>query len=190
MQKLLNEFIEMMKDKDIYNEAGIQFELGFFLRNQKSLSNYKIQLERNIDYFGLNKIYFSKKEMDIVIFDENKDKKSCIELKFPRKSNGQVPEQMFKACKDIYFLEQLVNSGFESSYFIFFTDNDSFYHGQNENGIYGIFRNNGEITGTIEKPTGNQAESINIEGKYKINWQNIRDDLKYFIIEVNPKKNK
>lgn len=52
--------------------------------------------------------------MDIVIFDTTFQKKHCIEIKYP--TNGQYPEQMFKICKYVAFIEQLVQSGFDESY--------------------------------------------------------------------------
>lgn len=39
---------------EIYNEFSIQFELAIFLRKVLP-KEYKIQLERNIGYFGLEK---------------------------------------------------------------------------------------------------------------------------------------
>ena len=37
---------------EIYNEASIQYELAIYLRGRLG-NRYKIQLERNIDYFNL-----------------------------------------------------------------------------------------------------------------------------------------
>jgi hypothetical protein len=93
---------------EIYNEASIQYELAIYLRGILD-NGYKIQLERNIKYFNLYGDYI-KKEMDIVIFTPDKKEKQCVELKYP--TQGQYPEQMFSACRDIKFLEQLTKSGF------------------------------------------------------------------------------
>ena len=76
-------------------------------------------------------------------------------MKFP--TNGQYPEQMFNACKDVSFLEQLTEAGFNNSYFLFFTEDKNFYdsqHSRKHNGIYKLFRDQKEIKGKIEKPTG------------------------------------
>ena len=115
LSPLLTDFTEMISDSSVavYNEAGIQFELAIFLR-EKIKGNYSIQLERNIDYFGMDKRKFLKKEMDIVVFSPDKKERHCIELKFP--TNGQYPEQMFNACKDVSFLEQLTKAGFNRLY--------------------------------------------------------------------------
>ena len=166
---------------EIYNEAGIQCELAIFLRNILP-SKYKIQLERNINYFGFNKGDFLKKEMDIVIYTPDKTEKYCIELKFP--TNGQYPEQMFSACKDINFLEQLVKYGFTSCYFIMFANDHLFYIDQGNEGIYKIFRKDKLIRGEIRKPTGEKEEVLHLNGEYKIEWQTLNENLKYFIIEV------
>ena len=63
LMPFLQEFAEPISEGKIaiYNEASVQFELALFLR--KALGNkYKIQLERNIDYFGLNKRKYIKKK--------------------------------------------------------------------------------------------------------------------------------
>lgn len=55
MKEAILEFIEKVKNKDIeiYNEASVQYELAIFLRDE--MPEMKIQLERNIGYFGLGK---------------------------------------------------------------------------------------------------------------------------------------
>ena len=186
LSPLLTDFTEMISDSSVavYNEAGIQFELAIFLR-EKIKGNYSIQLERNIDYFGMDKRKFLKKEMDIVVFSNDKKERHCIELKFP--TNGQYPEQMFNACKDVSFLEQLTEAGFNNSYFLFFTEDKNFYDSQQvrkHNGIYKLFRDQKEIKGKIEKPTGEKKQFLEIHGKYKMNWKDLRENLKYFVINL------
>jgi hypothetical protein len=97
------------------------------LLRQRIDASYKVHFERNIGYFNLeNKDDepFKKKEMDIVIFDQGKKERTCIELKYPL--NGQYPEQMFSACEGIKLLEQLVLSGFDNSYFVMFAEDSLF----------------------------------------------------------------
>ncbi|MEG3753757.1 hypothetical protein [Psychromonas arctica] len=122
--------------------------------------NDKVQFERNVSHFDLDKCQFEKKEINICIFSDS-NLKCAIELKFPR--NGQVPETMFSFCKDILFLEQLVMAGFESAHFIALVDEHLFYEGQT-GGIYGLFRNGQPITGLINKPTGAKDSSVLING--------------------------
>jgi hypothetical protein len=45
---------------EIYNEFSLQHELGIYLRG--SLNNKKVQFERNVSFFGLNKANFVKRE--------------------------------------------------------------------------------------------------------------------------------
>lgn len=167
---------------EVYNEASIQCELLCYLRSRLG-NKYNIQLEINIEDFGLNKKDFLKKEMDVILFTPDKREKHCIELKFPR--HGQYPEQMFSACRDVNFIEQLIKLGFNSSYFMMFTDDPLFYRNRRKSGIYKIFRDEKLIRGKIEKPTGKKDEVLYLDGEYKIEWQTLRNDFKYFIIEVD-----
>lgn len=122
--------------------------------------------------------------MDIVVFTPDQGVKHCIELKFPTK--GQYPEQMFSAFKDVKFLEQLVNRGFNKCYFIMFAEDPLFYESRDgETGIYKKFRGKKLISGKIKKPTGGKDQVLQIRGKYEINWMELRNNLRCFIIEVN-----
>jgi hypothetical protein len=180
---LIQEFIQKIirKEIEIYNEASIQYELAIFLRNK--LPDHKIQLERNVSYFGFAKSNFIKKEIDIVIFNHNKTDKSALEIKFP--TNGQYPEQMFSFCKDIKFLEQLKSKGFSNNVFICFADDANFWSGKaEETSIYRFFRKPETIIGLIQKPTGSKDEEFDIEGSYMANWQLINNLMRYFIIKV------
>lgn len=168
---------------EIYNEASVQYELAIYLRGHLG-QDYKLQLERNIDYFNLDKKRYIKKEMDMVVFTLDKKKKCCVELKFP--TQGQHPEQMFSACKDVKFLEQLVKSGFGCGYFMMFADDYLFYDvSRADYRIYKLFRNEKLIKGSVRKPTGrNKSEVYHFDGQYKIEWKALVDNLKYFLIEV------
>jgi len=174
---LLQEFAGKISTSNIevYNESSIQYELAIFLR-QKLDKDLKIQLERNIEYFDLRNDIFLKKEMDIVIFASNKKEKHCIELKFP--TNGQYPEEMFSACKDIKFLEQLVSVGFDESYFVMFANDPLFYTNKGDSGIYLNFRKDKIIGKTIQKPTGAKDETLCFKGTYAISWKEIVDSAR------------
>ena len=181
---LIKEFIDLISsDKiEIYNEASIQYELAMYLR-RKIGDDWKIQIERNVSYFNLDKNRFLKSEMDIVVFNHTKQYKHCIEIKFPR--NAQHPEQVFAACKDVSFLEQLTESGFDKSYFIMLTSDPLFYNDIGGTEIFDMFRANKMIANEVRKPTGNKDIIYFIKKKYRIDWQSIEDPLKYFILEVN-----
>ena len=97
LEKLIINFLNMQKNimfENIYNEFSLQHELGIFLREK--LSNiYKVEFERNVNFFlgKENSKKLIKKEIDIVVYDKERDEKIAIELKYPL--NGQYPEQMF-----------------------------------------------------------------------------------------------
>lgn len=184
MEDIIHQFFKRVADQEIeiYNEFSLQHELGAFLRNHYSNEKLKIQFERNVSYFGLDKSKHEKKEIDLVIFSDKNEPDCVIELKYPR--NGQIPESFFSFCKDISFLEQLSDSGFKSAYFIAVVDDSLFYSGA-ANGIYGLFRDNQAITGKIEKPTGKKDKSVNIAGSYRAYWQGVIGDTKYCLIEIS-----
>lgn len=166
---------------EIYNEFSLQHEFGIFLRTL--LSGKKVQFERNISFFGLNKDGFEKREIDIVVFDDNNSHQpeTAIELKFPR--NGQYPETMFSICKDIAFTEQLKRNCFTGAYAVIFADDHNFYEGKPE-GIYGYFRDGKTLTGTITKPTGKRDTSVTICGSYSVQWHSVTGTLRYALIEA------
>lgn len=166
---------------DVYSEAGIKCELAIYLRGRLG-NKYKIQVERNIDYFDLDKERYLKKEMDIVVFTSDKKVRQCVEVKFP--TQGQYPEQMFSACKDVRFLEQLVESGFTHSYLVMFANDPLFYIDKGDSGIYKMFRNEKVIKGEIRKPTGKKDEVLTLQREYKIEWRTLTGSLRYFLIEV------
>lgn len=179
----MEDFISKIRsiDIDIYNESSIQYELAIFLRDK--LQNYKIQLERNITFFGLNKDEFEKKEIDIVVFNEDKSDITAIEIKFP--TNGQYPEQMFSFCKDIKFLEQLSEKGFRNNLFIAFANDSNFWNNKGDEGtIYYNFRTKKELSGVIVKPTGKKDQQIHLCGNYRIEWKVVNQGLRYFTIMV------
>lgn len=165
---------------EVYNEFSLQHELGLFLRNQ--LKDCKIQFERNVSYFNIQKSMVGKKEIDISVISANLGSPlSAIELKYPR--NGQFPESMYSFCKDISFLEQLVSNGFKSAYFLALADDPLFYSG-NCSGIYGYFRGGYPITGKVIKPTGLKDKEISINGSYIASWHPVMASTKFCLIRV------
>jgi hypothetical protein len=182
LRSLLDGFLSYAKDSriEIYNEFSLQHELGVFLRTQ--LPGCRIQFERNVLYFNNYKNEFIKREIDIAVFSPDKaDLKMAIELKFPR--NGQIPEQMFSFCKDIAFVEELIDAGFKETGLLIFVDSHLFYQGPKE-GIYAHFRGHEPITGTIKKPTGKKDKYVNIKGNYRIDWFDLNTQIKYALVTV------
>ena len=184
MIREIENFIDIIKTEkiEIYNEFSLQHELGVYLRSQ--LVNLRVQFERNVSFFFQNTGEFVKKEIDISIFTTDKSRLNCaIELKFPR--NGQYPEQMFSFCKDIVFAEQLRRSGFDQTFLVIFADDPLFYSG-NGDGIYGYFRKQKLLSGSITKPTGKKDDIVTLSGCYQVRWTDVLDNLKYAIIEAMP----
>jgi|TARA_Y100000310_G_C20631860_1_gene789088 hypothetical protein len=178
---LIKQFIDQIRngDIDLYNEFSLQHELGIHLRENLP---YKIQFERNVSYFEWEKSNFIKKEIDISIFKDIKSPQIAIELKYPR--NGQYPEQMYSFCKDIMFIEQLKNAGFNKSLLMILVDDEKFYQGLRTDGIYKYFRSKGKLTGSIIKPTGKSVKNdITIKGEYYIDWIKISNKYRYTLID-------
>lgn len=209
IKKLLQDFMSnTFHPENIYNEFSLQHELGLYLR-EKLKDTYTVKFERNIvdliddakqlkaqdkqlsnsTICQILKPKLKKKEIDIVI--QNKDfpeEKYAIELKYPR--NGQYPEEMYSFIVDIDFTEKLTKHGFTNAYCLTVVDDDKFYNNQLKlDGIYQYFRNQAEIKGVINKPTGKEDKKKNefckIENSYVITWHCIEKDghqYHYYII--------
>lgn len=182
IKKLLYEFMSMVEENqvEIYNEFSLQHELGIFLREQ--LPNYKVQFERNTKFFGIKGTI--KHEIDIVVYNDTE--KYAVELKYP--VNGQYPEQMYSFVKDILFMEQLKDNGFDATYSFTMVNDKNFYSGKKIDGIYTYFRDEEILQGTIIKPTGKKEESVTLKKRYNIKWEGKTDYLKYYIVDINEGK--
>jgi hypothetical protein len=44
------------------------------------------------------------------------------------------------------------------------------------------------ITGTFRKPTGKKYEKIHITNEYMASWQDLKNNLKYCVLEVTKPK--
>lgn len=168
-------------DLELYNEFSFQHELGIYLRNE--LPNYRIQFERNVSFFANTKNTI-KKEIDISIFSPDMKERFAIELKFPK--NGQYPEQFYSFVKDIKFMEQVKALGFQHTYCVSLVSDQPFHFGCNNHGIYSYFREAFEISGRINKPTGNRKniDYIELDGKYPFVWETLSNDRKFYCIEI------
>ena len=177
IHKYLRAFIEELKEGkiEVYNEFSLQHELGIYLRN--ALPNYKVEFERNVKFFQITNTI--KKEIDIVIYNDNE--KYAVELKLPL--NGQYPEQMYSFIKDIRFMEELKQNGFDNTYCLTLVDDKNFYDGKKIDSIYSFFRASKTISGTIKKPTGKEIQSITLSNEYKISWEPC-NDMRYYILEL------
>lgn len=183
---LFNKFVQYLSNRTFYNEACIQHELGYFLRKEfeQCLTDYQVEFERNIKSIIKKKsASFIKKEIDLFISSNNY--KYAIELKYVSKQNGRIPENMFDFCKDIKFLEQMKENGFNNCYFLAVVEKNSpFNSGICTDGIYKIFRKDKMICGCIKKPTGAKDKEVKISGNYKTKWQELNRNWEYLLIEV------
>ena len=95
-EKIIEGFFDLIRKNNLnlYNEFSFQFEFGIFLR--KEFPEFKVEFERNVEILNKNKDIFTKKEIDVIVYEDSPEGKKdflwAIELKFPRK--GQTPEQM------------------------------------------------------------------------------------------------
>lgn len=183
---------------DLYNEISLQLELGIYLRKLYGSSGYKVQFERNINSFhpiSTPSGGFVKKEIDIVIFNGDKDnfngdkdkpekstERYAIELKFP--VNGQYPEEMYAFVTDMQFMEEVkVHAGFKETYCITLVEDPKFHTGAScqcdRKGIYQYFRGDKRkhcpvrILGPMYKPTGTgkEVDYRQVASGPTINWQ-------------------
>jgi len=166
---------------EIYNEFSLQHELGIYLR--LSLPDYKVQFERNVSFFCKD-IKTIKREIDIVIYTEDKRELYAIELKNPL--NGQFPEQMYSFAKDIKFMEELKERGFTKTFALTKVSQKPFYEGIVNEGIYKYFRSEFAVYGDIFKPTGARKNNdfISFAGRHEFEWVDMDSDIKYYIIEI------
>lgn len=183
LKSIIEEFFMFVRVEniEIYNEFSMQHELGIYLRSL--LPGFKIQFERNVSFFTHDNRTV-KKEIDISIFTEDKREKYAIELKCPL--NGQHPEQMYSFTKDIKFMEELKERGFNKTACAVLVFDKPFYEGKLNTGIYRYFREEHAVYGKIYKPTGQSKnnEFISLSGKHDFKWQDLNEHSKYYVIEI------
>lgn len=183
LRKLIHDFFQnvLVNQIEIYNEFSLQHEIGIYLR--KVLPNYKVKFERNVSFYTTDNQTI-KKEIDISIFLNGMDEKYAIELKCPL--NGQYSEQMYSFVKDIKFMEQLKERGFNKTAAVTLVSHRPFYQGKSNHGIYRYFREKYSVYGDIFKPTGQgkDEEFISLIGQYSFQWNDLNEESKFYIIEI------
>jgi hypothetical protein len=200
IKNLIIDFLKTIEEFELENEACLQFELGFYLREKFDQSKYKIQLEKNIGKLNTTGKQFGKKEMDIFIFNQSQSEKYCIELKVVQQ--GAIPQRMYEAYKDVQFLERLKEEGFNNCYLLFATSEQSFWKDStkekdNSTGgkLYKSFRGQQDwvIFNSITKEDSPAfiKDGISLRQEYKSPWVNLqvkRDEKKKqwkcFILEI------
>lgn len=190
LETLIGEFVEDAEKKKIhlYNEAGLQFELAFYLKSVLNEKIYKIQLERNIgDVTNVDSTKFIKKEMDIFIQNKETEEKYCIELKLPNK--GAYPRRMSQAFKDVKFLEELKHHAeFSGGLLFFITHLELFWCGKhNGKGVYNCFRKAHIFEKLNSDETPNFIKNKNvfeIKGCYRFKWEVFMKEYRYFTVVI------
>ena len=78
-----------------------------------------------------------------------------------------------------------------SNFLEIYNYDDKFYKEtgrEKEDSIYSYFRSQKVLVGTIVKPTGdNKSKFIELTNQYMIQWKQIKNNLYYYIIEVENK---
>ena len=197
-KELIEQFLKQSEADsgfELYNEAGLQHELALFLRKQFEGTRYRLQLERNVDGIGitLGRDDFTKRDMDIYIYEKGGDERYCIELKCP--THGAIPRRMFQTFEDIKFLEDLkFKAMFVRVAFIFITPQQGFREGPAKEGIYRYFReemhicqpNDNDIPDFIRKQKNRKGELVyrplGIRADYPFQWKSFRHQYPYFVI--------
>lgn len=169
------------------SEFTFQFRICRFLEDKKMAG--EVELESNIQRYNFPKLI--KKEIDIDFIDITGNK-IAMELKFVR-DLGSFNIGMFKFCEDVRFLEQLVEYGFDSGFAVIFTTIEKIYtrsikelkpkNPENTN-LYRGFRENFQISGTLSIKTGNLNQTIYLNGKYDLNWEDFLGNIKVCVVKV------
>lgn len=198
MLQVLQKFMKNKIDiNHIYNEFSLQFELGYFLRD----NGYNVFFEKNVKDYGFNKEKPYKSEIDLVA--EKDDKRYAIELKYPK--NGQYPEEMYQFIRDIAFAQQLVSNSangkrvFEKTYCLTLVDDEKFYSDMStksrkllSGSIYSHFRHSQNKVpytlkqGTYNKPTGKASATVSCTTLQDVSytWNNVNGtNFWYYIVE-------
>lgn len=190
IKNVLNKLKEK-EDSYIYNEISLQNELGIELREIFKNENIRIFFEKNIKNCNIKNELINemvKKEIDLFIHDETKDEAYAIELKFIKRENNRVLENLYDFVKDMRFMEQIKENAKEygtkiiTAYVLTIVDDAIYMESKNKNsiGIYQYFRNNKDDNNEeffiniceetiIVKPTKNEKLKNSSEHKEMLN---------------------
>lgn len=161
---------------EIYNESELQHELGCLLRKELP-PGWRVRFELPAGSFIPSIPRLTKKEIDLVVTDGSQY--YAVELKCPRQ--GRHPETMFDICKDLAFLEELIEVGFRGGLFVIHVEDALFYDRGSTDGIYAYFRSGKSLTGIVSKPTGQSTSAVNLRGSYDVRWQECGQHARYWI---------
>lgn len=187
----INRFFETIQQtpSELYSEFGLQHELAFFLRNNYPDLMVRMEYPTTRIFNPLPDLI--KKEIDIYIKTED-GRRYAIELKMPKDDCG-TPNEMYRAIKDVKFLEQLRQSHLDGCYAILLTERQSFWQAPQANaGIYHLFNGQHVNIQTIEEvhlpKFLHKKGGIQLNKQYQGNWNNYVDvhntTWKYYVLEV------
>ena len=196
-QLLHNLLTEFMSAKDypisVYNEISLQHELGLYLRARLLGLGYSVLFEKNVkELVSVDCRHFLKKEIDLVL--SNGIEKFAVELKFPR--DGQYPDQMVYFLKDIAFIDQLIEAGFDGGAVATLVDDPLFYsNNKNSEYPYSIFRSEHIVIRKgmeLKYATGKEKNKCiyRFQREHKASWYNLtaswkRSELqRYYIFSM------
>ncbi len=176
-------FFEKYKTEniDFYGEAELQMKLGWHFMNV--LPEYEVQAERPTSIYGINE-KLNKKEIDLVLIDKDSNDKIVIELKSHFYRQGAYNKRIHFTLKDTQFLEELKETNtFKQVLSVCFAESHHYYSIPNgSNAQYGDFRKNHRIR--KGKYTLINEDDVNIKNDYDINWIDLKDKSKYYVLEV------
>lgn len=188
---VFKEFVKFANENHlaIYNEFSLQFELSFYLR-QIFGKKFKVQLERNVTFLGLQNTLI-KKEIDILIYRDIEKLKDVIiiELKAVIEQDITRPITVFNWIKDLRFLEQLKLAGVGGCYSLFVTDNEKFFSNRATSNIKSrhlLDFQKRKVDGNYSshhKPN-KKSKTISLNSEYTFQWKNFVNGQKYFLIAI------
>ena len=111
LEKILQDKTRVNKDT-VYNEASLQHELGYYLKEKKHTVKFEIPMCKIDEKWQSGSTV--KKEIDLIINDN-----IAIELKYPAKK-APANESYWHFLEDISFLQELVKNDYTitKGYFI------------------------------------------------------------------------
>lgn len=175
-----------------YNECTLVCRFAAYIR--RLLPDYHVKCGRNIEYFGLNKKNYYKRDIDIVIYKRDSEGKIsdqyAVEIKCPTASGKETTQKMADMLLDIAFIRQLLDTGgFDGANCITMTNVNKFNMFNTTNGrkissqykvLYDIFRE-GKSAGNFTIMKGKMI--IDICLPVQVTWTPVTStDYHYYII--------
>lgn len=203
-QSLNNIFEEFAKDDEMFlSEADLQFELASKLK-EKNVKNliveYPISSDKLYDkYKGKDKPKTSNKHIDL--FFKYNDEDYFVELKYKLKrqinkikrkgktfelpGHGAVPVNKYAVYLDIERMEQIKKIKKCKSFVLFITNDN--YKDKSSDAAENFPLNKETKMGTLKYngKSDNEKRDLYLEKSYDLNWEPIKGDFKYLLIDLN-----